>query len=128
MTAALEVDVPRSLEVTHRNEVVIVGRMSADAIVRELPSGDAVASWRLIVDRPETVPGKFDVVECATFNGRVRRQALAWKRDDVIEVTGALRRRFWKSPVGLQNKYEVHVSRASRLWTAPPVRRQQTRE
>ncbi|MBV9485901.1 MAG: single-stranded DNA-binding protein [Frankiaceae bacterium] len=127
MTAALETDVPRSLEVTHRNEVVIVGRMSTDAVLRELPSGDEVATWRLIVDRPDNVSGRFDVVECATFNGRVRRQAIAWNPDDVIEVTGALRRRFWKSPVGLQNKYEVHVKRAARLYAAP-VKRQQTRE
>jgi len=30
----------------------------------------------------------------------VRRSALRWVQGDVVEVTGALRRRFWRTPAG----------------------------
>jgi single-strand DNA-binding protein len=108
------------LEVLHRNEVVVAGRLSTTATAKDLPSGDEVVTWRLIVDRPPGAPGKCDVLECAAFNGRVRRQALSWNAGDVVEVSGALRRRFWRGPAGLQSKYEVHVDSATRL--TPPKR------
>lgn len=35
-----------------RNEVLLVGRLSAPVEQRTLPSGDVLATWRLVVDRP----------------------------------------------------------------------------
>jgi single-strand DNA-binding protein len=37
--------------VEHHNEVYLVGRLSGEPIERELPSGDLLLSWRLVVDR-----------------------------------------------------------------------------
>ena len=34
-----------------RNEVFVTGRLAAEPEERELPSGDALTSWRLVVDR-----------------------------------------------------------------------------
>jgi single-strand DNA-binding protein len=98
----------------HRNEVVVSGRLSAAAVVKALPSGDEIVTWRLIVDRPTGERGKVDVVDCTAFGARVRRQALGWQVDEVIEVSGALRRRFWRGPAGLQSRYEVAVDNAAR--------------
>lgn len=35
-----------------RNEVLLVGRVSGVPELRELPSGDSLVSWRLVVERP----------------------------------------------------------------------------
>jgi single-strand DNA-binding protein len=108
----------------HRNEVIVAGRLSKSALPKELPSGDEIMTWRLIVDRPDGTAGGFDVVECKAFSARVRRQAQAWVPGEVIEVTGALRRRYWRGPGGLRSACEVEVSLASRLTRAPRSRSQ----
>lgn len=106
---------PQVLAVEHRNEVVVCGRLAAAAVAKQLPSGDEIVTWRLVVDRTEGgVSRKVDVVDCTTFGARVRRQALAWKDGDQIEVAGALRRRFWRGAGGLQSRCEVEVATASR--------------
>lgn len=100
--------------VEHRNEVVMVGRLAAAPVPRTLPSGDEVVSWRLVVERPAGSTPSSDTVNCSAFGGRVRSQALSWEPGEVIEVSGALHRRFWRGQGGLQNRYEVDVVRASR--------------
>jgi single-strand DNA-binding protein len=103
----------------HRNEVTVCGRLSAAAVTKELPSGDQIVNWRLVVDRGEVAgTRKVDVVDCTTFLARVRRQALAWSEGDLIEVAGALRRRFWRGAGGLQSRCEVEVDSAARRATA----------
>ncbi|MGN6472410.1 MAG: single-stranded DNA-binding protein [Mycobacteriales bacterium] len=100
----------------HRNEVLVVGRLSTSAEARELPSGDEVVSWRLVVDRPSTAPrAGVDVIDCVAFAARVRRAALKWHPGDVIEVEGALRRRFWRTSSGTASRYELETSRAGRV-------------
>jgi single-strand DNA-binding protein len=102
--------------VEHRNEVAIVGRLSKPAEARELPSGDQVVVWRLVVDRPDGGPRRsFDAIDCTAFAARVRRSALAWKPGATIEAAGALRRRFWRGNAGLASTYEVHVTSATKL-------------
>jgi hypothetical protein len=43
---------------------------------------------------------------------------MSWEVDDVIEVNGALRRRFWRGANGLTSGCEIDVVRATRL--SPP--------
>jgi single-strand DNA-binding protein len=103
----------------HRNEVIVSGRLSAPALAKELPSGDQIVTWRLIVDRTvaEGVR-KVDLVDCTTFGARLRRQAVRWREGDVIEVTGSLRRRFWRGAGGLQSRCEVEAGSARRVRAA----------
>jgi single-strand DNA-binding protein len=99
----------------HRNEVAVAGRLAAAAVYKQLPSGDEIVTWRLIVDRAtKDASRKVDLVDCTAFAARVRRQALDWTAGDVIEVSGALRRRFWRGAGGLQSRCEVEVAAASR--------------
>jgi single-strand DNA-binding protein len=106
---------PEGLTSAHRNEVTVCGRLAAAALPKELPSGDEIVTWRLVVDRAETArTRKVDVVDCTTFAARVRRQALTWSEGDMIEVVGALRRRFWRGASGLQSRCEVEVQAAAR--------------
>jgi len=105
-----------SSRVDHKNEVLVTGRLSVPAEARELPSGDEVVSWRLVVDRPSTAQrGGIDAIDCVAFAARLRRAALKWQPGEVIEVEGALRRRFWRAGTGTASRFEVEVSRAARV-------------
>lgn len=107
----------------HRNEVTLVGRLSGEPQERTLPSGDVLLSWRLVVARPPAeVPGRatVDTLDCATFRGDCRRHAGRWTAGDTVEVTGALRRRFWRTPSGAASRVEVEVNAARRLLRAVP--------
>lgn len=102
--------------IAHRNEVQLVGRLSAPAELRQLPSGDELASWRLVVQRPALAGrGGVDVIDCASFAARIRRAATGWEPGELLEVAGSLRRRFWRAGAGTASRYEVEVSRATRL-------------
>ena len=111
------------------NEVTLVGRVSAAAEERELPSGDALVSWRLIVDRPpqRRAPAGaravvVDTVDCVAFAAPVRRTARALAPGDVVRVEGALRRRFWRSGAGASSRTEVEVAAVRRLARAQASR------
>ena len=95
------------------NEVLIGGRVSAAPEERELPSGDVVWNFRVIVDRP---PGRrpsrvtVDVVDCAVWGGRARRTVRGLRPGDQVEVRGALRRRFFRAAAGAASRVEVEVA------------------
>lgn len=113
-------------QVVGRNEVVLVGRVSGAPAERELPSGDALVSWRVVVDRPaprRAPPGArratVDTVDCVARSGPVRRAARALADGDVVAVEGALRRRFWRSGPGSVSRTEVEVEGLRRLSRRP---------
>lgn len=106
-----------SRKVRGLNEVRLVGRVSAPAQLRVLPSGDELASFRLIVDRapvPEGVPDRrrptVDVIDIACWSARTRRSALKLQAGDVATVQGSLRRRFWKAGPAAMSRCEVEAA------------------
>lgn len=114
-----------------RNEVLLTGRLPADAVERILPSGNRIVSFRLVVRRPadsgpevgraaRSARATVDTVDCTAWSGSARRTVAAWRGGDVVEVTGALRRRFWRTPGGPASRYDVEVTRARRLRRSPP--------
>jgi len=108
----------------HVNEVRLVGRVSADPDIVRLPSGDMVATVRLVVERPRPPAGRsrrqrVDVLVCAAWADDVRRTVTRWCAGDIVEVRGALHRRFWRGETGPQSKYEVQLSAARRLFHPP---------
>jgi single-strand DNA-binding protein len=100
-----------------RNEVLLVGRVSGEPAERELPSGDLLVTWRVVVDRP--VPRRpppegvrlatVDTLDCVAWGSGVRRTARTLADGDVVAVEGALRRRFWRAGAGAASKTEVEV-------------------
>jgi len=112
-----------SEDTAHRNEVVLVGRVTSVPEERILPSGDSICSFRITVDR-DTGDG-FDVVDCTAWTVRTRKSAASWQHHDIVEVTGALRRRFYRAGAGVSSACGVEVLRARRL--APALTRQRTR-
>ena len=97
------------------NEVRLVGRISSAPEERVLPSGDSVWTFRVVVPRPadDRVGSRqtVDALECAVWAGRVRRSVAAWAVDDVVEVSGSLRRRFFRAGGAAASRFEVEVSR-----------------
>ena len=107
-------------ELEHRNEIHLVGRVSADPILLTLPSGDSVVTVRLVVERPRPAGGKsrgqpVDTLACAAWVSALRRTLLRWGPGDTVEVNGSLRRRFWRAESIPQSRYEIELSSARRL-------------
>jgi single-strand DNA-binding protein len=104
------------------NEVVLVGRVSAEPTTRVLPSGDELVSWRLIVDRDNhgvqptgiRLP-TVDTIDCVAHKAGVRRAASRWSGGEILEVRGALRRRFWRGAQGAASRCEVEVLVAKKV-------------
>jgi single-strand DNA-binding protein len=94
------------------NHVFLRGRLAAAPVVREMPSGDELYSFRLTIPRPPGSRVRVDSIECSTTRLRVRRSLERGEPGDQFEVTGSLRRRFWKSPTGPASRFEVEVSSA----------------
>ena len=93
------------------NEVRLVGRISSGPDERELPSGDVLWTFRLVVPRPAGGRGRttVDALECAVWGGRARRSVVKWREGDVVEVSGAVRRRFFRTAGGAASRYEIDV-------------------
>ena len=98
------------------NEVRLAGRISAGPVERVLPSGDVLWTFRLVVPRPadRATRQSVDALECAVWGGRVRRSVAGWDVGDVVEVSGAIRRRFFRTAGGPASRVEVEVA-AGRL-------------
>lgn len=94
------------------NEVVLRGRIPREPEEKVLPSGDLVAVVRLVVARPEQGRPGVDWMDCAVWSRRLRRVVAAWHADDVVEVQGALRRRFYRQGGAPSSLVEVEVHRA----------------
>jgi single-strand DNA-binding protein len=107
-----------SVAVIDRNDVVLRGRLSAPAEVRTLPSGDTLVSFRLVVRRPEPrVRGQStDTLPCITYDRALQRRVTAWQAGDVVEVEGALQRRFWRTAGGgMASVTEVNCRRGRKV-------------
>ncbi|NEK85856.1 single-stranded DNA-binding protein [Blastococcus saxobsidens] len=100
-----------------RNDVVLRGRMSAPAELRTLPSGDPLLTFRLVVRRPVLkVRGQsVDVLTCITYDRALQRRIAAWQPGDVVEVEGALQRRFWRTGNGTASVCEVNCRRGRKV-------------
>lgn len=119
MTASTTVSAP-----PHVNEVHLVGRLAVEPARRELPSGDVLVSFRLVVSRP---PGRkraterspsVDTLDCAAWRRDVQRSLARLQPGDVLEVHGSLRRRFWRVGPAAASRSEVEVTRVRRVAAA----------
>ena len=112
MSAQTRATQTRAAAVAAVNEVRLVGRISSAPEERVLPSGDAVWTFRIVVSRAETGRSRqsVDALECAVWAGRARRSVTTWGPGDVVEVTGAMRRRFYRAGGAVASRVVVVVS------------------
>ena len=98
--------------------MVLVGRVSAKAESRDLPSGDRLVTLRVVLDRPPvrgSTRRAVDVIDVACWTKRTQRSAGRLAPQDGVRVEGALRRRFFAGAAGRASRYEVEASRLSRV-------------
>jgi len=94
------------------NSVELAGRVSGEPEARVLPSGDDLVTLRLVVARP--AGGPVDTIDLACWSRSSRRSAARLTDGDHVHVTGALRRRFFRTPGGAASRYEVEVAKLTR--------------
>jgi len=95
------------------NDVLLRGRVSREAVERELPSGDKVVEFRLIVTRDKQ-PG-VDTLYIGSCSSKSRRTALSLTPDEWVEISGSIHRRFWSGPGGLSSRWQVEAVEISRI-------------
>jgi len=95
------------------NDLLLRGRVSDKAIQKELPSGDTVVEFRLIIARER---GKgVDTLDIAAWSAKARRSALTLKPDEWIELSGSVHRRFFQSASGLASRWQVEAIEIARI-------------
>ena len=95
------------------NDLMLRGRVSAQAVEKELPSGDKVVEFRLIVSRLER--GGVDTLDIAAWSAKMRRSALTLKEGEWIEISGSIQRRFWSGPTGVASRWQVEAAEIARI-------------
>lgn len=105
------------------NQVLLVGRVSTPAQEHELPNGDLLVTLRLVVPRPASrtlgdrrrprVP--VDTIDIACWTAATRRRAVRFEGGELLEVTGALRRRFDRAGTVALSRYEVEARSLRRV-------------
>ena len=117
------------------SHVSVIGRLGARHQSRELPSGIALTSFTVIVDRPPERKGRtgkngkngkngkgtgsggsggrsaisVDSIACVTSRASVSDALDRWEPGTVVEIEGSLRRRFWRAGTGLGSAMDVDV-------------------
>jgi len=105
----------------HVNEVRLRGRVAAAPEHRELPSGDRLVTARLVIARspgPARQRQPVDVLDCVAWTARAQRLVARWQPGSVVEVEGAIRRRFRRGAAGVTSRVEIEVVGARRVRAA----------
>ena len=95
------------------NEVVLRGRVSGEPHERELPSGDLVMEFRLVINR--TTRTGVDTLDIGAWSAKARRKSATLKEGEWIEISGAIHRRFWQAPQGVASRWQIEASEITRL-------------
>ncbi len=95
------------------NEVRLVGRVSGAPQQRVLPSGDELWTFRVVVPRPPADRRQpVDALECVAWSARTRRSVSRWADGDLVEVSGSVRRRFYRAGGATVSRVEVEAAKA----------------
>jgi single-strand DNA-binding protein len=95
------------------NEVVLRGRVSGDPSEKELPSGDRVVEFRIVIVRRSRAG--VDTLDIAAWSSKTRRRALTLKEKEWVEITGSVHRRFWQGAHGLASRWQIEASEITRI-------------
>ena len=104
------------------NQIFLRGVLAVEPRIRTLPSGDELCSFRLTVARPKGGYGRLqsDSIDCSTTRAVAQRAVVRCSPGEHVEVSGSLRRRFWRGANGAPvSRYEVEVASVRRLRNAP---------
>lgn len=106
-------------EVPYGNSVEICGRVSAEPVVRTLPSGDTLTTFRVIVRRSARALKRskvsVDTFDCVAWSAAMQRAAQRLRAGDIVAVGGELRRRFHRSGSTPVSRVDVEITRCRRV-------------
>lgn len=91
------------------NQVVVEGIVSSDVVRTELPSGDVLIRWTVRAPGPDERQHALPVA----WVGAAARAPRLEPQDEVL-VAGALQRRFFRSPRGLESRTEIRAQQVLR--------------
>ena len=116
----------RAVEDVAANDVRLVGRVTGEPSAVELPSGDVLVTFRISVPRSGGRGGAqqgraqgVDSVPCTAWSPRLRRSVLGWRAGDLVEVSGAVRCRFFQAGGATRSRVEVEASAAKIIRRSP---------
>lgn len=95
-----------------------MGRLGSTVAERELPSGDLVTTFSVVVDRPvrdRRGSVSVDSIACQTFSVALGARIMTWEPGVPVEVKGSLRRRFWRSGTGIGSVMEVQAATVRKI-------------
>ena len=108
------------------NDVRLVGRVTSVPVVVDLPSGDALVSFRISVPRSPgaakavaTTSQRVDSIPCSAWSAALRRRIAGWRPGDTVEVTGAVCCRFYQAGGATRSRVEVVASTARIIRRSP---------
>ena len=99
------------------SEVRLIGRMGQRSQEVELPSGDVLTRFDIVVDRPRRERAgrtKVDTIACITTTALVAKRVKGVEPGDWVVADGVLRRRFWRAGAGLGSAMEVDIRKLAR--------------
>lgn len=96
------------------NQIIIMGRLTADPILRRTNSGTAVASFSLAVDRDfKNADGQTetDFINCVAWKGRAEFVSKYFVKGQMAVVAGRLQIRDWTDADGAKRRAtEINAS------------------
>ena len=106
-------------ESEYLNEVSLLGRLRGSLTEKNLPSGDKVVEFRVVIARKDKLSkskkGMVDTIDIAAWSAINRKIAMKLNEHSWVAITGSIRRRFWQSPSGLASRWQVEASKISTL-------------
>jgi single-strand DNA-binding protein len=101
-----------------RNSVQLVGHVSGGPVERQLPSGDHLVSFRVVVPRSPAARRRtrqsVDTLECSAWSAKLRRTAARLAVGDQVSVRGELRRTFRRNGSSVRSWVTVDVDTIER--------------
>ena len=94
------------------NNVHLIGKLGQHVFTKEMPSGDQITTFTVIVPRttkPRIGKQMVDSLACQTRKATIRSKVESWPVGTWVEIHGELRRRFWQSGKGLGSATEIEV-------------------
>ena len=94
-----------------QNAVLLVGALIEPAERRELAGGVPVVRWTLRVPRGEGQSGS-DLLDCVALDDDLQQRALSWPVGLPVSVSGAIRRRFFRTGGRTTTRVEIEAQSA----------------
>ena len=99
------------------NSVVLMGRLTADPILKQTPAGVSVATFTLAVDRPyKDGDGEYptDFINCVAWRGTAEFVCRSFRKGNMLAVHGSINCRTWDDDAGERHWVtEVVIDEAS---------------